>query len=59
MQPLTVISRDKKGGGGEPESPGGDVNGFYDVLVYAHLAIVLDPRLDFTYAIFYSLIFPL
>lgn len=58
LQGLTVMKVDREGGGGGPSHQGGVLMDFIMFVVFAHLAIVLDPKLDFTYAIFYSFFLP-
>lgn len=54
MQGLTVMKVDREGSGGGPSHQGRVLMDFIMFVVFAHLAIVLNPKLDFTYAIFYS-----
>lgn len=58
MQDLTVRKVDREGGRGGPSHQSGVLIDFIMFVLFAHLAIVLDPKLDFTYVIFYSFFLP-
>lgn len=52
MQTLTMIDMDRKGAGAGLSLGGGMLVDFIMCGVFAHLAFVRDPQLDFIYAIF-------